>query len=421
MAELGDLNNPKVLRQLLSREIGYLRSKSQFANLSLDTQLGEILSEGNASLFSQGLQRFYKAFIRQDKESAKLIQAAGYAYSFYSFLKKIGKFDEYPIKFNIVGYSDRGVSAMALGEAQVKLLRTCQQIYQKQPREQEIHEARALVLETMKRQAARAFADTSQGKAFLNELLEHEYQDGITPFSYQERITGFVNSADNVPAELLAPLGFQQSMSLRDGHAELITRALSPAGNGEGCPYVFLTGNPGIGKTTAIVNFLKQDIEEGFLFLYVSPRKQVNLDIIEKFKAKDGAICDDRLLLLNSTSDLIQAYGGRLHTVQYFSNTRAEEVSSCGVKFVDAQADHEQHWAGQAKLQRKTEVLIQESGAVNRGVLASLCQALHAVISDKLANNVVAFSRSRRLQAAKIPSCTSKRSSALPIISVKGR
>ncbi len=387
MAELGDLNNPEVLRKLLSREINYLRSKSQFANLSLDTQVGETLSEDNATLFSQGLVRFYKAFIRQDKESAKLIQAASYAYSFYTFLKKIGKLDKQATQFNIVGYSDRGVSAMALGEAQIGLLRTCQQVYQQQPREQEIHEARKLVLETIKTQAARAFSDRKQGKVFLNRLLAHNYQDGMTSFSYQERLSGYVNSVDEVPADLLAPLGLPKSLSLRDGHAELITRALSPTCS---ALYLFLTGNPGIGKTTAIVNFLKQHIDEGFLFLYVSPRKQVNLDIIQKFKTKNGAICDNRLLLLNSTSDLIQTYGGRRHTVQYFSNSREGAFSSCGVKFVDGNADHDKNWAAQARLQRKTEVLIKESGAVNRGVLASVCEALHAVIHDNLAKSVVA-------------------------------
>ena len=48
---------------------------------------------------------------------------------------------------------------------------------------------------------------------------------------------------------------------------------------------LFLTGNPGIGKTTAITEFLKQPkiLDEGFLFFYISPRIQVNLDIIEKF------------------------------------------------------------------------------------------------------------------------------------------
>ena len=395
MAELGDLNNQEVLRQLLSREISYLRSKSQFANLSLDTQVGETLSEGNAALFSQGLERFYKAFIRQDKESAKLIQAASYAYSFYTFLKKVGKLDVHPALFNIVGYSDRGVSAMALGEAQIGLLRTCQQIYQQQPREQEIHEARKLVLETIKRQAARAFADRKQGKAFLNRLLTHHYEDGISSFSYQERLSGFVNSVDHVPADLLAPLKLKKAVSLRDGHAELITRTLLPA-----CatPYLFLTGNPGIGKTTAIVNFLKQRIDEGFLFVYVSPRKQVNLDIIEKFKTKNGHVCHDDLLLLNSTSDLIQAYGGRRHTVQYFSNSLEGEFSSRGVKFVSADVDHEKYWRGQNRLQRKTEVLIKESGTVNRGVLASLCEGLHAVISENLANCVVATVSIQSLQ-----------------------
>ena len=52
--------------------------------------------------------------------------------------------------------------------------------------------------------------------------------------------------------------------------------------------FVFLTGNPGIGKTTAITNFLKSHLEEGFLLFYISPRTQVNHDLIHKFTTENS-------------------------------------------------------------------------------------------------------------------------------------
>lgn len=396
--DLEDLNNVEVLRGLLTREISYLRSKSVFARLSIDTRPADIpfgrtsrdasSSDASQMPFSDGLARYFKAFLRKDKESAKLIQAGSYAYSFYRFLKEKQLIDDRPVMFNVVGYSDRGVNAMALGEEQVGLLATCMQIYQRQPREQEVNEARRLLLETIKSQAARGFEQAPEAKAFFNGLLSRDYRDGqVTALAYRERISGFVNSVDNVPEELIAPLGLERVMSLRDAHAALIWRALSASAS---TPYLFLTGNPGIGKTTAIVNFLKKHMDDGFLFLYISPRKQVNLDIIEKFKDESGAFCDDRLLLLNGTSVLIQSHGGRRHTVQYFSNAREGNFTSRTVHFIDGNAEEQENWSAPARLKRKTEDLIEETGATNVGVLASVCEALSAVISDKLSNNVVA-------------------------------
>src|SRR6266568_3127735 len=57
--------------------------------------------------------------------------------------------------------------------------------------------------------------------------------------------------------------GQMQEIALLDAHAELVVQALDPR-----CaiPFLFLTGNPGIGKTTAVVNFLRAHQDEGFLF-----------------------------------------------------------------------------------------------------------------------------------------------------------
>jgi hypothetical protein len=120
-------------------------------------------------------------------------------------------------------------------------------------------------------------------------------------------------------------------MNLREAHAELIKKALVSQDT-----YIFLTGNPGIGKTTAIVDFLKNHIDEGFLFFYVSPRKQVNLDIIEKFKNKEtGKLCDDRLFAINTHSNLITDNFGS-YTVEYTCNQRQGKFVQKSVHFIDS-------------------------------------------------------------------------------------
>ncbi|MEL6166409.1 MAG: helicase, partial [Cyanobacteria bacterium J06628_3] len=79
--EVRNLDFVEILRNLLIRDISYLRSKSVFSQLRIDTQ-----SLGFE--FTDDLKRYFTAFKYRDKESAKLIQAGGYAYSFYIFLFK---------------------------------------------------------------------------------------------------------------------------------------------------------------------------------------------------------------------------------------------------------------------------------------------------------------------------------------------
>jgi CTP-dependent riboflavin kinase len=96
-------------------------------------------------------------------------------------------------------------------------------------------------------------------------------------------------------------LGLSGTLNLRQADADLIKKALVSQAN-----YIFLTGNPGIGKTPAIVEFLKSKIDEGFLFFYVIPRKQVYLDIIYKFKNEEtGELCDRRLIAINTNGYFI--------------------------------------------------------------------------------------------------------------------
>ena len=78
--EVKNLDFVEILRNLLVRDISYLRSKSVFSQLRIDTQ-----SLGFE--FNDDLKKYFTAFKYRDKESAKLIQAGGYAYSFYNFIK----------------------------------------------------------------------------------------------------------------------------------------------------------------------------------------------------------------------------------------------------------------------------------------------------------------------------------------------
>lgn len=374
--DIRNLDEIEEMRRLLISEISYLRSKSYFSHLGIDTKTLEVT-------FSEDLARFFTAFKRKDKESAKLIQAGGYAYSFYSFLREKGILtDNDATVFNVLGYSDRSVNALSVNKQNLDVLATCYKIYKYDSSRQEIIEARKQVLEVIQSKAYRSFKD---GKKFIQELVNQPVsnKDKITLVTHTERIDNFISSIDIIPAELAMQLSVSSELHLRQAHAELIKKALVSNET-----YVFLTGNPGIGKTTAIVEFLKNYVDEGFLFFYVSPRKQVNLDIINKFKDNSGLLCNDGLVCLNTNSEIIKQNGG-FPTVNYLSNDLQLDVEKA-VHFLDIRAELEGKGYRSSKVKRTKDDRIKAINVKTPGVLYSICEAIHALIDNKLSNNIVA-------------------------------
>jgi len=372
--DISNLNYIEILRRLLIREIYYLRSKSVFSQLRIDTSCLDFQ-------FSEDLKSYFTAFKYDDKESAKLIQAAGYAYSFSNFLRETGMIkDDTSLVFNVLGHSNRGLSAMCVRQENLDVLKTCHEIYKHDSSGKDIEEARSNVLNKIKRSAYGSFI---KGKEFVEQLLSIP-PDNTTAVKHTEKLENFFNSVGKVPGELMQQLGLSGSMNLRDAHARLIEKALIAKET-----YIFLTGNPGIGKTTAIANFLKSHLDEGFLFLYASPRKQVNLDIIEKFKdLNTGELCDDRLLAINSHSDLITDNSGQ-YTVQYLSNQKQGDFPMQAVQFRDSRTTERRDCRSDI-LERKSEDLIQDAGRKSRGVLNSVCEAIATIIDSQFSNNIVA-------------------------------
>lgn len=374
--DIRNLDEVEEMRRLLISDISYLRSKSFFSNLGIDTKNLELE-------LSENLARYFTAFKREDKESTKLIQAGSYAHSFYGFLQEKGILtDDDATVINVVGCSDRGVNALSVNKQNLGVLATCYRIYKYDSSDKEIKEARKKVLEFIQSQAYRSF---KEGKNFIQDLVNKPLSngDGITSVTHTERIDDFISSIDTIPAELATQLGVSSELDLRQAHAELIKKALV-----SNAIYIFLTGNPGIGKTTAIVDFLKDYVDEGFLFLYVSPRKHVNLDIINKFKAESALLCNDELICLNTNSEIIKENGGN-PTVQYLSNKLRLDIEK-SVHFLDIRGELERKGYRPSQIKRTKDDQIKAGSVKTPGVLYSICEAIHALIDSKLSNDIVA-------------------------------
>ena len=379
--DIKDLKNIEVLRQILLSNLSYLKSKSVFANLGLD-------SKSDRFLFSESLSQYYKAFARKDKETIKMIQAGSYAYSFWNWLKSQQQIlDEDEVTFNIIGYSDRDSASICLKQDNIQLLETCYHIYREQSVASEISLAREKVLSIIKRKAKKSF---TAGEKLIDDLLQIS-NDGIHLVSHQETFTDFNNYRDTIPLTLAEKLDVSPNLNLQQAHAVLIQRSLFPI---DDSLYVFLTGNPGIGKTTAISNFLKQQeiLEEGFLFIYVSPRTQVNLDIVEKFTDSESKhLCNDNLIIINTNSTLIRQNNGKA-TVQYCSNQQEDPFTLQTVDFIPQNHPVEYSFSNSQSVERKTATRLRDSGNSQKGVLYSMSEAIYSLLNNEHKNIVATVS-----------------------------
>lgn len=99
-------------------------------------------------------------------------------------------------------------------------------------------------------------------------------------------------------------MGGREKLSLRDVHAASIVAGMQCARPGK-LNVVALEGNPGIGKTTALRVHLGKK-QDGFLFLYVSPRVVINRDVTESM-ARKGDGSPSGILTVTTNAQLISA------------------------------------------------------------------------------------------------------------------
>ena len=108
-----------------------------------------------------------------------------------------------------------------------------------------------------------------------------------------------------VAARLAAKVHAGSALPLRDLHAAAIHAGLDALRPGE--LRVFgLEGNPGIGKTTAVVQWL-QDSKDGFLFVYVSPRVVINDTVTADLTRRDAGAAAARTLAVTTNARLNDA------------------------------------------------------------------------------------------------------------------
>ena len=321
---------------------------------------------------------------------------------------------------NAFGVSDRDITSMAVRREHMSILATCQRVYQNNPNDETIDLARDRVVEVIQSTAKWSFegrtrpSRQSQAASGGPPRLEEQPQgdlfdhlrtinlpsDGCFWLPELSELVPVLSTQDPVPVDRLDPalltqLGGQanaSTLTVQQAHGQLVRNALL-----SDIPYIFLTGNPGIGKTFAIVKHLLECEQngEGFLFFYLSPRTQVNRDLFTKFRTGPNKQLQGSILTLTTNAPLLD---GRQEPTVLYSSNQFQGQGTIVRQGVQANVTFLENGSAAAKAsQRRTsgidpllEDQIWDRGVRTPGVLYSICQALAANMQNPLSNAVVA-------------------------------
>lgn len=427
------LNVPVVKRRLLSTS-HYMREKTAFESISIDSDKAGIP-------FSEKFSEFFEAFSKDDKDTEKMIQAGSYAHNFVQCLNKLQpqRFNDETLEVNIIGLTDRAYNAMFISKKEdMPILSTIYRKSKKDSPDKPYSEKRLFFQDSVFEHISNEFKrtlrrnkdntlenQTEKIDAFVKALQTIPPSDtDVHKVVYSETFTklrDFSSTADNVPTELMAEIGLaDEKLPFRQAHAQLTRQALN-----DNEFLLFLTGHPGIGKTTAIVDYIldKQILSEGILFFYFSPRTQVNYDIIEKVtKIQNGKriVKDDNLMCIYSNSTLIRQYGG-LPVIKYVCNTPLPEQLNMPpaipgrrsiLKLVADEA-FDVHYHSASATQSCNDTQIDYSSEAIQGVLNTVCSAICTLrqafnTTHNIPKNIIATATVQSLKKTDINTTTAE-------------
>ncbi|OON98030.1 MAG: hypothetical protein ATN32_04950 [Candidatus Epulonipiscium fishelsonii] len=326
--QINDLYNMESLKNILEQRSNNFMKKSTFSNLSIDN-VDEIdiniqNSVGNY-LLGEGIK---------DKPLSKMIQAGSYADSFIEFLINKNKIDIKNLNSTcVVGYTDKELCTTNLNSNQLDILKQYGSLYADMDLmhiNSNYEDKQKMTYRIMRQNFMKFFKiDNSIFEKFEN------LSEKVNEITFEEIYDDYQNTA-----------GWHNNKSFRNEHAQRITNNLKDPSSS----ILFLTGNAGIGKTTAIVDYLKNQ-NDGYIFLYLSPRLQVNQDIRHKFCDKNGNLYDKEAVYLTK--------------------------NGCDI-------------SNSISIEPLTDTLYKVKDTPTKGVLNLLCENINSIIKNNKSNKIIA-------------------------------
>ena len=332
-AQLGDADFGSEAAHLeeLTRYLQRVEARGVFTRLAAEVT-------GEHFGLSERLVSYLPALTTRDKPLYKLCQGSSYATRLIHLLGRRGQ-DLAPVSAQVIAVTSAGLEGLSArfdGHAEdprARLMDALGAAYRARGMERNEDPA-VLIREIVAVQSQVARSLPPALRTALDASLAAPPSDRRLDVRHQEVVTGYSNPADAVPrAELLrwladappevdALLGSQgraavvaeldrqagdgPTRTLRDLHAAAMRAGLRAAPPGQ-LSVLAAEGHPGIGKTTAVLDYLGGlGPEEGYLFLYASPRIVINSDVSRKV-ARTAAEAPTGVLTLTTNARLIRA------------------------------------------------------------------------------------------------------------------
>jgi len=413
--DLWNLSSALSILESLGVELHRLMSKSVYHHLKIDTKEGS----NRELIIGRDIKDYLTAFSYYDKDFVKLVQAASYSASFVKFLESENRIPkDATVQVTAIGYTTQGISTLNVGREDFDILDRCADAYKSMKRQEKSDTENSInsykrtlvkMLNLIKRSVADSllYAPGGMGVSVGNstageceqesdrqEQKVKEFVDSLCDMnttadrtvSFTEIINSFHNPSDFLDDSITSKYNLPQKITLRNAHAQIIKEQLSSA-----CRYLFLTGNPGIGKTTTVVDFLRDRVDEGFLLFYVSPRLSVNEDTINKFRTESGRLFADDLYCIYTSHAIIAANNG-LPTVKYYSNADTNTSNWSGVTFIGVGDEGKHLTRAKQEISRLSGNSLGYDKKSGTGVIRSLCDAGHALINKGVSKIVITCS-----------------------------
>lgn len=303
--ELADFSHENAHREEVSRYARHIDSRGVFSRVCAEV-------EGEEFSISEKIKNHLLPFSGSDKPLYKLCQASSYTEQLVKLLESQGRLEDACIA-RAIAITSNGRESIAANfndqpDTRVKLMQSLGQAYRntlklKNDAPNQLNEE---IITVFKRLVQSLPGDFSKQ---AKQLIPEPNLETNISYRFQENIEGFYNSNQEVSREniilaveetealhkffdgnpldhFIQELPQTEKIQLRKVHESAVIASLNSAQTGK-INVIALEGNPGIGKTTAVVKFLEKQ-SEGFMFLYISPRVVINRDVTDKLARKNG-------------------------------------------------------------------------------------------------------------------------------------
>ncbi|MEQ8467884.1 helicase-related protein [Coleofasciculus sp. E1-EBD-02] len=325
--KLVDFSTEMPHREEIGRYARYIDARGVFSRICAEV-------DGEKFSLSSNLASHLSAFSGSDKPLFKLCQASSYTERLIHLLRVCGRLKG-ACRARAIAVTSNGFESLAAhfkgtepeADPRARLMKSLGEAYRNVRKlsddaPDELQQEIRLVFNKLLRSLPTTFKQQAKQITQLPDLGEHLH------FLFQENVEGFYSPMQEIsrkdviaaveeteelreffggnPQSQFAVALNQQSQQneqipLRQVHAAGVVAGLNCAKTGR-LNVIALEGNPGIGKTTAVMDFLKQQ-SQGFMFLYLSPRVVINRDVTAKLARENSD--PTGILTLTSNYNLI--------------------------------------------------------------------------------------------------------------------